>query len=141
MFALTDQSAFFGAVLPALAAQLSGAVSSAVREWAGVLTVATELGVSTFSRDDSEELRLLGGGDEQGLKMDASLRLRQADLTRLLFGSVELELLLLEPGVQLTCYEGNQALMVSVLQTLLGGTASAVAGEVGRPHVWWSDQI
>ena len=80
-------------------------------------------------------------------------RLPQADLTRLLFGSIELELLLLQPGVQLTCFDSsgqegmqqdeerdqarrpNHALMVLVLQALLGGDARCHA------HVWWSDQI
>lgn len=84
----------------------------------------------------------------------ARIRLSQADLTRVIFGSIEIELLLLEPGVQLTCWsegsaegahqeiEGDlarrpgRALMVQVLQALLGGEARH-----GRPHVWWSDQI
>ena len=58
---------------------------------------------------------------------------------RLLFGSVELELLLLEPGVELTVWNldpGARALLVSVLQSILGSVAADL-----DPWVWWSDQI
>ena len=97
------------------------------------MQVATELGVSTFSRERRGELMLTKRGSAG--RADASLRLPQADLARydwnfyihskadflrsfgcsmttcdadvsnrLLFGSVELELLLLEPGVELTVW-------------------------------------
>jgi hypothetical protein len=58
---------------------------------------------------------------------------------RLLFGSVELELLLLEPGVELTVWNldpGARVLLVSVLQSILGSVAADL-----DPWVWWSDQI
>lgn len=58
---------------------------------------------------------------------------------RLLFGSVELELLLLEPGVELTVWNldpGARTLLISVLQSILGSVAADL-----DPWVWWSDQI
>jgi hypothetical protein len=59
-------------------------------------------------------------------------------LSRLLFGSVELELLLLEPGVEVTVWNPDErALIVSVLQSILGSVAAASR----QPWVWWSDQI
>jgi hypothetical protein len=58
-------------------------------------------------------------------------------LSRLLFGSVELELLLLEPGVEVTVWNPDErALIVSVLQSILGSVAAS-----RQPWVWWSDQI
>eukprot|EP01043_Picozoa_sp_COSAG02_P051619 COSAG02_NODE_5457_length_4302_cov_2.364977_4_plen_103_part_00 len=58
---------------------------------------------------------------------------------RLLFGSVELDLLLLEPGVELTVWHADpdtRALITTVVQSILG---SEVASR--QPWVWWSDQI
>ena len=58
-----------------------------------------------------------------------------ADLTRLMLGSVELSLLLLEPGVELSCLGGEEeGVATALLQTVLGHDGAA-------PHVWWSDQI
>ena len=59
--------------------------------------------------------------------------------SRLLFGSVELELLLLEPGVELTVWHvdlDTRALITTLLQSILGSEAAR-----RQPWVWWSDQI
>ena len=109
--------------------------------------MATELGCSTFVVDGSG-LHLSEGQpwrktDPNSTRnawslsepLRVSLRLRQADLTRLMLGSVELSLLLLEPGVELSCLGGEEeGVATALLQSVLGHDGAA-------PHVWWSDQI
>ena len=111
-----------------------------MRGWRGSFQVATELGCSTFVVDGSG-LHLSEGQpwrktDPNSTRnawslsepLRVSLRLRQADLTRLMLGSVE-------PGVELGCLGGEEeGVAAALLQTVLGHGGAA-------PHVWWSDQV
>ena len=55
---------------------------SETQHWTGTVQVATELGVSTFSREHAGDLVLLDADADPAAGADASLRLRQADLAR-----------------------------------------------------------